>query len=170
MFFLIKKKLAFLEAENIKVVNISSNLFLSTAKNNYYLIDYHKNLLVKLIEFKTSISVHVNENDKIPTKRFYDFFEVLLKKLPNLSELEYIQSKFYDIPQTPLQPCSQNLSFDTYMAFEKDFVKYELYNKAFTEFLKEWRNKNKVLEKLMILFIGKLLLHLFFLKTNPSQY
>ena len=114
-------------------------------------------MLIKLIEFKASISVNFNGNDKIiPIKKYYDCFEVLLKNLPNLTELEYIQSKFYDIPQTPLQPCSQNLSFDTYMAFEKDFVKYELYCKAFTEFLKEWLNKNKVLEKLMILFIGKL--------------
>lgn len=131
--------------------------------------------MVKLIEFKTSISVCVNENDKIiPIKKFYNCFEILLKNLPHLSELEYIQSKFYDIPQTPLQPCSQNLSFDTYMAFEKDFVKYELYSKAFTEFLKEWMSKNKAQEKLMILFVGKIIIsisikHIYFLKKNYKK-
>ncbi len=142
-------------AENIKVVSVPTNLFLSSPTNEPYLIEYHKNFLLHLLRFKTALSLNLEENQKmISIKKYWHYFEILLQKPPKLSELELIQSKFYDIPQTPLQPCSQNLTLDTYLAFEKDLVKYDLYYFAFLKFLKDWVEKNGIQERLSILFIG----------------
>ncbi|KAL8731181.1 MAG: hypothetical protein Q9166_003588 [cf. Caloplaca sp. 2 TL-2023] len=64
-------------------------------------------------------------------------------KSPTPSILETFGSSYQDYLQGPLQPLSDNLESMTYEVFEKDPVKYDLYESAIRRALTDWRSLGK---------------------------
>lgn len=60
------------------------------------------------------------------------------------STLERLAVGFQDYLQAPLQPLADNLESVIYEVFEKDPVKYEQYEKAIAQALKDWVEQGKV--------------------------
>ena len=59
------------------------------------------------------------------------------------SEVERYGSGYQDYLQVPLQPLTYNLESLTYEVFEKDPVKYDLYEKAIKQALVDWKKEHK---------------------------
>ncbi|KAL9576052.1 MAG: hypothetical protein Q9212_007426, partial [Teloschistes hypoglaucus] len=68
----------------------------------------------------------------------------LLSRQPPLSTFETFSSFFQDYLQGPLQPLAHNLESLTYEVFEKDAIKYDLYESAICQALVDWREKGVV--------------------------
>lgn len=64
------------------------------------------------------------------------------KQIPR-STLERFAAGFQDYLQAPLQPLADNLESIIYEVFEKDPVKYEQYEKAIAQALKDWVEQGK---------------------------
>lgn len=67
----------------------------------------------------------------------------LQHKQPPRSTLERFAAGFQDYLQAPLQPLADNLESIIYEVFEKDPVKYEQYEKAIAQALKDWVEQGK---------------------------
>lgn len=68
-----------------------------------------------------------------------DYLRWLERQQPPFSVLETpILTNFQDWLQSPLQPLSDNLESATYEVFENDAIKYDQYELAIAEALKEW--------------------------------
>lgn len=67
----------------------------------------------------------------------------LQKKQPPRTILERFGAGYQDYLQAPLQPLTDNLESITYEVFEKDPIKYELYEKAIAKALKDWVEQDK---------------------------
>lgn len=67
----------------------------------------------------------------------------LQKKQPPRTILERFGTGYQDYLQAPLQPLTDNLDSITYEVFEKDPIKYELYEKAIAQALKDWVEQGK---------------------------
>ncbi|KAL8763025.1 MAG: hypothetical protein Q9194_007433 [Teloschistes cf. exilis] len=65
----------------------------------------------------------------------------LLSRQPPFSAFEAFSSFFQDYLQGPLQPLAHNLESLTYEVFEKDAIKYDLYESAIHKALVDWREK-----------------------------
>ena len=59
------------------------------------------------------------------------------------SEVERYGLEYQDYAQVPLQPLTYNLESVTYEVFEKDPVKYDLYEKAIEQALVDWKKERK---------------------------
>ncbi|KAL8812850.1 MAG: hypothetical protein Q9200_000708, partial [Gallowayella weberi] len=70
-----------------------------------------------------------------------------IRDLPQLSTpltvLEQFSAGYQDYLQRPLQPLSENLESMTYEVFEKDRIKYDLYEAAIRRALTEWISAGK---------------------------
>ena len=62
---------------------------------------------------------------------------------PKKTYLETQGEGYQDFLQSPLQPLTDNLESLTYEVFEKDPVKYDLYEQAICKALRDWRDQNK---------------------------
>ena len=66
------------------------------------------------------------------------------EKQPPQTEMEKYGSGYQDYLQIPLQPLANNLESMTYEVFEKDPVKYDLYERAMRRALRDWVDAKKV--------------------------
>ncbi|MCJ1463448.1 methyltransferase protein [Pseudocyphellaria aurata] len=67
----------------------------------------------------------------------------LQKKQPPRTILERFGTGYQDYLQAPLQPLTDNLESITYEVFEKDPVKYDSYEKAIAQALRDWVEQKK---------------------------
>lgn len=67
----------------------------------------------------------------------------LQKNQPPKSQIERFGSGYQDFLQAPLQPLADNLESITYEVFEKDPVKYEWYERAVEQALRDWSEQKK---------------------------
>jgi type II protein arginine methyltransferase len=70
-----------------------------------------------------------------------DYLRYLQQRQPPRSVIETYGSSYQDYLQIPLQPLTHNLESMTYEVFEKDPVKYELYEEAIRKALRDWKDK-----------------------------
>ncbi|KAL8780641.1 MAG: hypothetical protein Q9213_006377 [Squamulea squamosa] len=75
--------------------------------------------------------------------RHLSYIRELQQKSPPQSILEQFAAGYQDYLQGPLQPLSDNLESMTYEVFEKDPVKYELYESAIRRALTDWVSVGK---------------------------
>lgn len=68
---------------------------------------------------------------------YCDYIRHLHSQMPRLSEKEEFESPYYDYLQAPLQPLMDNLESQTYETFERDPVKYALYEEAILQALQD---------------------------------
>ncbi|MCJ1413986.1 methyltransferase protein [Xylographa parallela] len=67
----------------------------------------------------------------------------LQRRQPPRTIVEKYGSGYQDYLQVPLQPLTDNLESMTYEVFEKDPVKYDLYELAVRQALRDWRDEGK---------------------------
>ncbi|MCJ1321606.1 methyltransferase protein [Xylographa vitiligo] len=67
----------------------------------------------------------------------------LQRRQPPRTVVEKYGSGYQDYLQVPLQPLTDNLESMTYEVFEKDPVKYDLYEQAVRQALRDWRDEGK---------------------------
>ena len=67
----------------------------------------------------------------------------LERKQDPRSEVEKYGAGYQDYLQIPLQPLTDNLESMTYEVFEKDPVKYDLYEQAIRKALRDWADQRK---------------------------
>ena len=65
----------------------------------------------------------------------FNYFQHLFQNAPSLSPFEQQLVRYDDMVQLPLQPLMDNLQNATYDVFERDHVKYQLYEQALEEVL-----------------------------------
>ena len=71
------------------------------------------------------------------------YLRALQLKQPQKPPMERFGAGYQDYLQMPLQPLADNLESVTYEVFEKDPVKYELYEQAISYALLEWSKQEK---------------------------
>jgi protein arginine N-methyltransferase 5 len=85
---------------------------------------------------------------KNPQKKKYPFEHLeyirhIQGKQPPRTAIEKYGAGYQDYLQVPLQPLTDNLESVTYEVFEKDPVKYQLYEEAVRKALRDWKDSNK---------------------------
>mmetsp|Transcript_3099 Transcript_3099/g.4782 ORF Transcript_3099/g.4782 Transcript_3099/m.4782 type:complete len:589 (+) Transcript_3099:15-1781(+) len=98
--------------------------------------------------FKQKVTVSIS-SEELEKHRDYIFY--LFRKQPELSVIEEFSYEYWDYLQAPLQPLMQNLESYTYEAFEKDSVKYRLYEEAIAKALED----NPTYEVVMVIGAGR---------------
>jgi protein arginine N-methyltransferase 5 len=71
------------------------------------------------------------------------YLRFLQRNQPNKSMIERFGGGFQDYLQSPLQPLTDNLESITYEVFEKDPIKYEWYERAIENALRDWHVQGK---------------------------
>ncbi|KAF2094784.1 arginine N-methyltransferas-like protein [Rhizodiscina lignyota] len=84
-------------------------------------------------------------NDPTP---HLSYIRYLQKHQPPKPIIERFGAGYQDYLQAPLQPLTDNLESITYEVFEKDPIKYEWYERAITQALKDWVTENKPVSSL----------------------
>lgn len=82
------------------------------------------------------------KKQKDPTPHL-SYIRNLQRKQPPRSDVERFSIGYQDYLQAPLQPLTDNLESVTYEVFEKDPVKYDLYEKAIALALEDWVKQGK---------------------------
>ncbi|KAF2279805.1 protein arginine N-methyltransferase HSL7 [Westerdykella ornata] len=81
-----------------------------------------------------------NNNDPTP---HLSYLRYLQRNQPPKTVIERFGGGFQDYLQSPLQPLSDNLESITYEVFEKDPIKYEWYERAIAQALRDWQAQGK---------------------------
>jgi protein arginine N-methyltransferase 5 len=71
------------------------------------------------------------------------YIRYLQRNQPPKTSIERFGSGYQDYLQAPLQPLTDNLESVTYEVFEKDPVKYDLYEQAIAQALSDWSQHSK---------------------------
>ena len=82
------------------------------------------------------------KRSKDPTP-YLSYIRHLQRKQPPRSVVEKYGAGYQDYLQVPLQPLTDNLESLTYEVFEKDPVKYNLYEQAIRKALRDWTDQGK---------------------------
>ncbi|KAI9834136.1 MAG: methyltransferase protein [Phylliscum demangeonii] len=82
------------------------------------------------------------KGSKDPTPHL-SYVRYLQRNQPPRTIIERFGMGYQDYLQTPLQPLTDNLESVTYEVFEKDPVKYDLYERAITKALQDWAARGK---------------------------
>lgn len=124
-------------------------------------LDNHDAIFPRADGFTSPSSVYDTENSPTPTEAAQSEHNKNRKKrkddpTPHLSYIRHLQRKqsprteaeryaasYQDYLQAPLQPLADNLESVTYEVFEKDLIKYDLYEKAITQALQDWSSQGK---------------------------
>lgn len=119
--------------EPVDAVVLSSNIFLTNANNYAVLSKAHQELLVLFYRtFGCHFIVKANPDDK-RLVHYADYIKYILRSNYKKDPMQ----GYDDLLEIPLQPLYDNLDSFTYEVFEKDPVKYILYQNAIEEALRD---------------------------------
>ncbi|CAD7703043.1 unnamed protein product, partial [Ostreobium quekettii] len=88
-----------------------------------------------------------------PLKIYWDYLSYLFRRMETLTEQELLELGYRDHLQVPLEPLRHNLESQTYEVFERDAVKYDTYEEAVYQALKEWPTKLGEEAKAIVLMV-----------------
>ncbi|KAL8992885.1 MAG: hypothetical protein Q9188_007475, partial [Gyalolechia gomerana] len=98
-----------------------------------------------------------SKTTKDPTPQL-SYIRKLQRKQPPRTILEQFGAGYQDYLQGPLQPLADNLESVTYEVFEKDPIKYDLYEQAIRKALIDWAHQGKSVSspagKLVVAVVG----------------
>ncbi|KAK9451310.1 PRMT5 arginine-N-methyltransferase-domain-containing protein [Limtongia smithiae] len=133
-------------AEPVKLLFISSRIFVENSKGFPVLTKAHQFFLYKFFKLKMFMIVQNAHSKKkilpsLPSsassnmsatsdQAFLLYLRHLHEVAPDPTAMEKFASGYYDYLQNPLQPLKDNLESLTYETFEKDPVKYSQYEMA----------------------------------------
>ncbi|KAF2495809.1 protein arginine N-methyltransferase HSL7 [Lophium mytilinum] len=84
-----------------------------------------------------------NRKSKADPTPHLSYIRYLQRNQPSKTTIERFGGGFQDYLQAPLQPLTDNLESITYEVFEKDPVKYDWYERAIAQALREWTEQGK---------------------------
>lgn len=112
--------------EPVSCIIVPANVFIRNAQNFPVLSKAHQSVITAFVKNDISFMVKCNRNDN-GLRNYADYLRHLAT---NNSPTKDPMHGFDDILEIPLQPLYDNLDSYTYEVFEKDPVKYALYQQA----------------------------------------
>ncbi|KHJ31460.1 putative protein arginine n-methyltransferase [Erysiphe necator] len=146
-------------AEPLRMLCFPASTFLINKGGHPVLSKSHQNLIAQYMRLKlfpwillcdigplpeleeTYSSPELTSSQNTPAHVLY--LRHLQKNQPARTVIESFGSGYQDYLQAPLQPLADNLESITYEVFEKDPVKYDLYEKAIACALIDWSKESK---------------------------
>lgn len=118
--------------EDVRHIFISASIFLVNNKGYPVLPKAHQNYVQAACKFRPMIVLQdIDRYQRLGGDDAYlQYLRYLLKTCPEATAAELAAPGFSDFLQQPLQPLQDNLSSSTYEIFERDPVKYALYEEA----------------------------------------
>ena len=100
--------------------------------------------------------VHDMEAEKKHPFRFHwEYLSFLFRRQPSLTPTELLEAPYLDYLQSPLQPLQDNLESQTYETFERDAIKYDVYQEAIRTALLEWTDhEGNEAKPIVIMVVG----------------
>ncbi|CCJ31064.1 unnamed protein product [Pneumocystis jirovecii] len=119
-------------SEPVGLLIISSDIFVFNSKGYPVLSKEHQAFYTMFSKLKPSIllrisnEIHANNNPLV----YLEYLKHLEQNMKPITAIEKFADGYQDYLQIPLQPLADNLESLTYGVFEKDSVKYNLYESA----------------------------------------
>lgn len=143
-------------AEPIKVVVLSTKLFLTNKKGYPVLSKTHQGFLRSL--FKLDVQLLLTGANRHADKgihSYQQYLDHLWQTLPAPDTVTQFSKGYEDYLQCPLQPLMDNLESQTYEIFEKDPIKYSQYQKAvYHALLDKIKEEDKDTESVVLMVVG----------------
>ncbi|CAG8639921.1 1692_t:CDS:10, partial [Acaulospora colombiana] len=121
-------------AEPIRAVILPTSIFLTNVKGYPVLSRRHQVFVRRFIKYKTNFMIFDDmrsQDAKGGLSAYQEYVRHLNRTMPDPTQIERFSTGYHDFLQSPLQPLMDNLESSTYEVFEKDAVKYALYEKVF---------------------------------------
>lgn len=90
-----------------------------------------------------------------PLRHHWEYLSYVFRHLPSLSITEIMEAPYRDYLQAPLQPLQDNLESQTYETFERDSIKYDVYQEAIRVALSERRIDSEDVTVIMVVGAGR---------------
>lgn len=119
-------------AEPVQAIYLSPNAFRFDRNGSPFLSEEVQSILRFFFEFNVRISVSTTS-----ALRYIRDLKLRWRSSLSVTEASKFVNGYKDVLQAPLQPLMDNLESQTYEVFEKDPVKYEKYQQAIENALKD---------------------------------
>ncbi|CAG8702676.1 11240_t:CDS:10, partial [Acaulospora morrowiae] len=120
-------------AEPVRTIILPTKIFLTNVKGYPVLSKRHQAFVKKFIKRKANFMIldemRESQDAKGGLASYQEYVRYLNRTMPELTQVEKFSTGYQDFLQSPLQPLMDNLDSSTYEVFEKDPVKYVLYEK-----------------------------------------
>ncbi|KAI8350689.1 PRMT5 arginine-N-methyltransferase-domain-containing protein [Mortierella sp. GBAus27b] len=137
-------------AEPVRVIILPEDIFLTNNKGYPVLSKRHQYVVRKFFKFKPYVLISSSTMPKLVLDEFSDdileeslasphadYIRYLHRTQDALSVIDQFATGYQDYLQAPLQPLQDNLDSSTYETFEKDPIKYQLYELAVEKALRD---------------------------------
>ncbi|KAG0307180.1 hypothetical protein BGZ98_000863 [Dissophora globulifera] len=137
-------------AEPVKAIILPDDVFLTNNKGYPVLSKRHQHVVRKFLKFKPYFLISTSTLPKLTIDEFSDDSLDQILASPHADYIRYLHrtqeqpnvidqfaTGYQDFLQAPLQPLQDNLESSTYETFEKDPIKYQLYELAVEKALRD---------------------------------
>eukprot|EP01111_Echinosteliopsis_oligospora_P016075 TRINITY_DN6562_c0_g1_i1.p1 TRINITY_DN6562_c0_g1~~TRINITY_DN6562_c0_g1_i1.p1 ORF type:complete len:633 (+),score=164.75 TRINITY_DN6562_c0_g1_i1:120-2018(+) len=121
--------------EPLRAVILPTNIFKLNKSGFPTLSKQHQAFVIQVFSYKVQFIITGVNRSKNGLKDYVQYLSYLWKGRPNQSSEAQIEAPYLDYLQAPLQPLMDNLESQTYEVFERDPIKYKMYQKAVYEAL-----------------------------------
>lgn len=135
--------------EPVECIIIPDYLFGKNAQNYPVLSKLHQNVLAQFLKFPIYLMLKTSEDNNL-VKYYVEYLDHLATQKFKVDD---IMTSFADVLQVPLQPLYDNLDSYTYEVFEKDPVKYKLYQAAVEAALIDRVTEEEMSSKISVVMI-----------------
>lgn len=135
--------------EPVECIIIPDYLFLKNSQNYPVLSRLHQNVLAQFLKFPIYLMVKTSDDNNM-VKFYVEYLDHLATQK---FRVEDPMVGFDDVLQIPLQPLYDNLDSYTYEVFEKDPVKYKLYQAAVEAALTDRVPASQISSKVSVVMI-----------------
>ncbi|CAG8622590.1 4955_t:CDS:10, partial [Scutellospora calospora] len=146
-------------AEPIKAVILPTKIFLTNAKGFPVLSRRHQVFVRRFIKYKPNFVIDCVTDGPVHGSgglaAYQEYVHYLNRTMPELTQVEQFALGYNDFLQSPLQPLMDNLESSTYEVFERDSMKYSLYEKAIHNALLDRTTGSKEIIVIMVVGAGR---------------
>ncbi|XP_014230070.1 protein arginine N-methyltransferase 5 [Trichogramma pretiosum] len=142
--------------EPVKCLIIPTSVFITNKKGYPVLSKGHQDLIKAFVPLDVQYII-TGSNRHQNIAYYYHYLDHLWKNWQPDGTIERFARGFEDYLQNPLQPLMDNLESSTYEIFEKDPIKYELYQRAIQSALvdrAELKKKEKDETPIVVMVVG----------------
>jgi type II protein arginine methyltransferase len=133
------------QGEPVKAMVIPLSLFVDNKAGYPVLRKKHQEFVIEMLGRKVQLilsgrpkPIESGDGSRSADYRPHlDYIAHLATKVPSYSSKDEFEAPYYDYLQAPLQPLMDNLESSTYETFERDPVKYQLYQEAIRRALED---------------------------------
>eukprot|EP01105_Mastigella_eilhardi_P006288 TRINITY_DN17916_c0_g1_i1.p1 TRINITY_DN17916_c0_g1~~TRINITY_DN17916_c0_g1_i1.p1 ORF type:complete len:606 (+),score=151.62 TRINITY_DN17916_c0_g1_i1:51-1868(+) len=125
-----KQQLRRWAGEPVKALLVPTSIFMHSKKGNPMLSAAHQQFLLAMFQYDVQVVLTGQPHHSRGMTIYRQYLQQLYHQLPPLTDQQQYEQPYWDYLQAPLQPLADNLESQTYETFEKDPVKYKLYEEA----------------------------------------